>query len=297
MKIRFIVNPKSGKKQSDAPQRAEYLRTHFPQADVYLTNAPGHATELAREAAGHNYHAVIVVGGDGTLNEAANGLTYTQTALGIIPQGSGNGFARTLGMPLLFKEAAHALPHTRIAPCDIGRVNGELFLNIAGVGLEAEIARQFMEYGKSGKRGKWPYFKLGLQAVLSYQPRTLAMVVDGKKEFRCPLTLAFANGQQYGSGCKIAPQANLSDGLLDMVSVQAAPKWQLALAFPGFFKDDWKHYRHLTETSRVKQVHLECAGSFPYHIDGEVRQANGELDVAIEHKALRILIPKKQHAK
>lgn len=293
MKIRFIINPKSGKGSLSAQEKADFLKAHFPQAEVLFTNAPGHATELAREAAAHNFGAVIAVGGDGTLNETACGLVHTLTPLGIIPAGSGNGFAREVGMSLSFKKSVAQLRRLSAVPCDIGRANGQLFLNMAGVGLEAEIAWQFMEHGKNGARGKWPYFKLGAQTVFSYQPRPWEMHADGKKSYVCPLTLVFANGRQYGSNFKIAPQANLSDGLLDMVAVQDLPKWKLALALPTFLSGKKPPFE-LTQTTQVKQVRLLREGTFPFHIDGEPHQAQNELEITLEPNALKILVPEKK---
>ena len=292
MKIRFILNPVSGNRAADTEHMARCIQLNFPGADMRLTKAAGHATELAREAAAENFDVVVAIGGDGTINETARGLAGTKTALAVIPRGSGNGFARELGMPLNFEEAVVSLQRGSIAPCDVGRANGELFLNVAGVGLEAEIAWQFMEHGKTGARGKWPYFKLGAKTVFSYKPPVFDADIDGKKTQLSPLTLVFANGRQYGSNFKIAPRANLGDGLLDMVAVNNVAKWKLVCALPGFFTDGWRPL-NVTDTTQVKHVVLTHNGQFPYHIDGEPRQANGKLEFSIEHHALNVLFPER----
>lgn len=293
MNILFIVNPKSGKHTADIQNKISHIKAVFSHAQVALTKAPGHATELAREAALHNFEAVIAVGGDGTLNETARGVVNTLTPMGIIPNGSGNGFARELGMSLIFKKALNQLRRTLVSPCDIGLANEELFLNLAGVGIEAEIAWQFMRHGQDGMRGKWPYFQLGAKTVFSYQPETFELEVDGKKEFCCPLSLVFANGRQYGCNFKVAPQASLTDGFLDMVTMQNLPKWKLAASLPSFFSGKKPPF-NLTQTSRVKQVRLSRAGVFPYHIDGEPRQANETLTISVQPGALKILLPEKK---
>ncbi|MBR4592621.1 MAG: diacylglycerol kinase family lipid kinase [Elusimicrobiaceae bacterium] len=291
-KFCFILNPKSGKHPADLDAMAACIQINFPGADMRLTKAPGHATELARQAAAQQIDAVVAIGGDGTRNETARGLVGSQTALGVIPRGSGNGFAREIGMPLEFEEAVLRLQRSVSSPCDIGLANKELFLNLAGVGLEAEIAWQFMQHGKNGARGKWPYFKIGAKTIFSYEPPVWQMETDGKSFQTSPLTLVFANGRQYGSNFKIAPQASLCDGLLDMVAVQNAPKWKMALAIPGFFTDTWRPFG-LTKTTSVKQVRLTHAGEFPYHIDGEPRQAKNRLEIKIKPHALHILLPEK----
>ncbi len=292
MKIRFILNPVSGNRTADTEHFARCIQLNFPGADMRLTKAAGHATELAREAAAENFDVVVAIGGDGTINETARGLAGTKTALAVIPRGSGNGFARELGMPLNFEEAVMRLQRGSIAPCDVGRANGELFLNVAGVGLEAEIAWQFMEHGKTGARGKWPYFKLGAKTVFSYKPPVFDADIDGKKTQLSPLTLVFANGRQYGSNFKIAPRANLGDGLLDMVAVNNVAKWKLVCALPGFFTDGWRPL-NVTDTTQVKHVVLTHNGQFPYHIDGEPRQANGKLEIVIKPHALNVLFPER----
>lgn len=271
---------------------AKCIQLNFPGADMRLTKAAGHATELAKEAASNGYDAAVAIGGDGTINETARGLVGTNTALGVIPKGSGNGFARELGMPLLFEEAVMRLQRAKIHKCDAGRANGELFLNLAGVGIEAEIAWQFMEQGKTGNRGMWPYFKIGAKTVFSYKPKTLEVNLDGTPCTLAPLTLVFANGRQYGSNFKIAPKANLSDGELDMVIVRDAPKWKLALAAPSFFTDNWRPFG-ITETTHAKHAIIRVPGDIVYHIDGEPRKTKDQLEIAIQPGALNVLFPEK----
>ncbi|MBR4681872.1 MAG: diacylglycerol kinase family lipid kinase [Elusimicrobiaceae bacterium] len=296
MNIRFIVNPASGKNKANVQDKITCIKTVFPDAEVVLTQRPGHATELAREAAAHNAKAVIAVGGDGTLNEAARGLVHTLTPLGIIPSGSGNGFARELGMDLSFKKAVQQIRRMNVMACDVGHANNHLFLNVAGVGLEAEIAWQFMEHGKNGLRGKWPYFKLGAELLFSYQPLPFEMHVAEKKSYVCPLTLTFANGKQYGSNFKIAPQASLHDGLLDMVAVQNLPKWKLAVALPSFFMGQQPPLE-VTQTTQINHVLLMREGTFPFHVDGEPHQAENSLEISVAHKALKILLPEQNNAR
>lgn len=289
MKTLFIINPKSG--HGLDPERAlAGIRTNFPDAQWAFTERAGHATELAQKAVERGFEAVIAVGGDGTINETAKPLIGTQTALGVVPRGSGNGFARELGMPLLFEDALLALQHTRVQLSDVGQANGEYFLNLAGVGIEAFIAYQFMQHGKSGKRGMWPYFKLGAKAVFSYKPKTLEVTSDGKTETLTPLTLVFANGTQYGSNFKIAPQASLTDGYLERVEVLPVSKFKLALAAPTFFSDNYRPV-HVTNTVRVKETLIKYPGEIIYHIDGEPRTAQNELKISILPGALNLLIP------
>ena len=287
MKIRFILNPISGGHPVDTEHLARCIQTNFPGAEMRLTQSAGHATVLAQEAVAQQFQAVVAIGGDGTINEVARALVGTSTILGVIPKGSGNGFAREIGMMHAPEEALPMLQRARVLPCDVGMANGELFLNLAGVGIEAAIAWQFKDYGK---RGKLPYFLIGAKTVFSYRPPELDVTFDGQQKKCRPLTLVFANGKQYGSNFKIAPQANLQDGLLDMVTVQNAPKWQLALATPYFFTDRQKPF-HITNTTQVKQAVISHNGEILYHIDGEPRKTQNRLEISLRPKALRVWVP------
>lgn len=292
MKTLVIINPLSGGQHREVADLEKAASINFPQADLVLTQYAAHATQLATKAVQEGYELIIVAGGDGTINETAKALVGTQTALGIVPKGSGNGLARELGMPLMYEQAWVALQKATPTACDVGCINGEYFFNLAGVGIEAQIAKDFAEYGKTGKRGKWPYFKLGAKAVFSYQPKTLRVAYNGKDEIITPLTLVFANGTQYGSNFKIAPRADLTDGQLDMVQVDAVSKWKMALAAPTFFSQTFRPF-DISHTQKITEAVITCDGEIVYHIDGEPKTAQNKLHVSILPKALKLLIPHK----
>lgn len=289
MKILFIINPKSGKGR-DPQDTVNCIKLNFPQAAWALTTGPRHATELAAKAVSQQYEAVVAVGGDGTINETAQALVNTPTALGVIPGGSGNGFARELRMPFHLQEAVFCLQKAKTVRCDVGQANGELFLNLAGVGIEAQIAYDFMQYGKTGKRGMWPYFKLGAKDAFTYQPQEMQLEYDGRRETIRPLSVTFANGTQYGSNFKIAPQASLTDGWLEKVVIKNVHKLKLLAAAPTFFTDDSTHLG-VTDTTRVKHVLLRQPGEIIYHLDGEPKKTQDQLEIKILPAALNVLIP------
>lgn len=289
MKILFIINPKSGKGR-DPQDTVNCIKLNFPQAAWALTTGPRHATELAAKAVSQQYEAVVAVGGDGTINETAQALVNTPTALGVIPGGSGNGFARELRMPLHLQEAVFRLQKAKTVRCDVGQANGELFLNLAGVGIEAQIAYDFMQYGKTGKRGMWPYFKLGAKDAFTYQPQEMQLEYDGRRETIRPLSVTFANGTQYGSNFKIAPQASLTDGWLEKVVIKNVHKLKLLAAAPTFFTDDSTHLG-VTDTTRVKHILLRQPGEIIYHLDGEPKKTQDQLEIKILPAALNVLIP------
>ncbi len=290
MKIRFILNPISGKKRLNPETLKTQIGSYFKGAELLLTQHPGHATQLAQEAAENGFEAVVAVGGDGTVNETARGLLHTQTALGIIPTGSGNGFARELGLMGSVNQTLNKLKQAVVHTCDVGYANGELFLNVAGVGLEAVVAWKFMEQGKSGKRGMIPYFKLAAQTVMNYKPPLIHVILNGKQHHWAPLTLAFANNRQYGNNFIIAPGASIADGKLDMVIVSDLPKYKVMAGLPFFFMGKKPPF-NLTATAQLHSAVVESEQEILYHIDGEPRKTARHLEITMSPRALKVLIP------
>jgi len=287
MKRLFIINPKSGK-NNKASELEQTIKTQFYDADIVFTKAAGHATKLAADAVKQNYAQVIVAGGDGTINEAAASLVGTKTALGIIALGSGNGLAREIGCPLdNLQKACNNIYMAKPVLCDVGKANGEYFLNVAGLALEATIAHAF---AKVKTRGIWPYFKIGFSQILKYKAPQVEVWVDDKNlVFLNPMTLVFANGRQYGSNFKIAPKASLTDGLLDMVSISEQPLWKIVLGLPNFFKPDLTSV-NLAKTRRIKKATITAKDKFIYHLDGEPKKAVDKLEIEIVPKAIYLLI-------
>lgn len=290
MKIRFIVNPISGHHAIRPEDLQAKILARFEHTEVCFTQRPGHATELAQEAAENEYDAVVAVGGDGTVNETARGLVHTQTALGIIPRGSGNGFAREIGMMGSLNQALDKLKVAIVQACDVGFANGELFLNVAGIGLEAAVAWKFKEQTANGKRGMFRYFKLGAHLFLNYKPPLIRVTLNGKEHCWAPLTLAFANNRQYGSNFIIAPKAAIADGKLDMVIVSNLPKYQVVAALPFFFMGQVPPFK-LTATAQLQSAVIESNQEILYHIDGEPRKTARHLEITMAPRALRLLVP------
>ena len=276
----FIINPKSGKKLGGGIENV--IKKHFPADEIIFTGHKGHAKELAAKAVLTNINQVIVAGGDGTINEAVQSLAKTNTALGIIALGSGNGLARELGCPLgPLEERVAAVKDFKVRTYDLGLAEGEYFINLAGLGIEADIAGKFDNLGAEGKRGKWPYFKIGAESLFTYKSPLIKVKADGKDyEFK-NLSLVFANGRQYGSGFFIAPKASFDDGFLDMTIIKKANIFKLLLALPSFFLPSCKIIS-IADTYRVKSAEVYCPGAFSYHIDGEPKRGQGPKIISVQ---------------
>lgn len=287
-RVLFLVNPISHEiKGQDVQKIIEETvdRSKFSFSVVY-TQYPGHATELTREAIEAGVDIVAAVGGDGTVNEVGRALLYSKTALAIIPVGSGNGLARHLRIPVGLRSSIGSLNSSEPVCADSAKINDHLFLGIAGIGFDAQIAHQFAQFGR---RGFFSYCRVALREFVHYHPEQYHLVVDGKEMDRKAFILSFANSSQYGNDCAIAPGASLSDGLLDLVIVDRIP---ILKVIPFFYR--------LTKGTIDRQSHFE---SLPFreltikkqrvqgHIDGEPVILQDEIHVVVQPRSLLIMAP------
>ena len=290
MRVAAIINPISGAgaDSNRAAQRiallTEALDRRGLRATVAITLRAGHARELAAAAARDRADLVIVWGGDGTVNEAGSALLGTGSALGLVPAGSGNGLAAALGTSRDPRVAIdRALDGDRRA-IDAGIIDGRPFFNIAGIGVDARIARRFNERAQ-GSRGPWPYFVIGVREGCRYRGGEYEVELDGESRRLKALLIAFANGREYGSGARLSAAARLDDGLLDAVIVE--DRWILSRFW---------HARHLASgtparaprvvTRHVRRAVIRAEGAMEYHADGEVGSAEGRVEVTVRPAAL-----------
>ena len=174
--------------------------------------------------------------------------------------------------------------------CDVGFANGEPFLNVVGVGIEAAIAWQFAQQAKTGKRGMLPYFTQGIRKFFTYRPPVIRVSIQGQSYNWAPLTLVFANGRQYGSNFIIAPQAGIADGKLDMVLVKNASKFKLAAALPFFFTGQTPPFG-VTASTKIQSAVIESNQEILYHVDGEPRKTAHHLEITLNQRILRLWVP------
>jgi diacylglycerol kinase (ATP) len=290
--IRAILNPRAGLRSRQAYAALANAPNGW-QLEIEITNAPGHARELARESAARGDDAVVAVGGDGTVNEVAAGLLGTRTALGVVPAGSGNGLARTLGISLEPAAALEELAYGVRQRMDVGRINGEAFVNVAGVGFDAYMSAAFHDWTQPGRRrGVLPYVWLGLGAVTRFVPQRWRVEMAGQT-IELPAFLAtFANGRQYGGGAMIAPEARLNDGQLEFVVIDPCSKTELLVNTPRLFLGTlrgFRRYRHWT----VPRATLIAQYAADHHRDGELGERCERFEITVEPRALDVLVPRR----
>jgi diacylglycerol kinase (ATP) len=291
VKVRAILNPRAGVAAQQAREAVERGRPSWRDYAVYLTREPGHATELAREAVAAGADVVLAVGGDGTVNEVAQGLIGSAAALGIVPVGSGNGLARALRIPLEPGSALCALESGERRRMDVGSLNGRLFLNVAGIGFDAVVGQAFHERGrKGGRRGIVGYVRLSLLELRRYQPPRLVIEAGTERLDLTAFVVTFANGPQYGSGAVINPGGKLDDGRLEVVVLESGPLWRTLVAAPRLFLGGLEHtpgYRRLVgPVATVTATAPEAV-----HCDGDPVEAAGRVEVRLSPSALEILVP------
>jgi YegS/Rv2252/BmrU family lipid kinase len=286
----IIINPVSGGGAAGCVERMRQAtdalsRTRI-QAEVFVSERRGHARELAAGAVGRGADLVIAWGGDGTVHEVASALVGTPAALGIVPSGSGNGLARTLGVARRPAVAiAEAVGGTR-RPIDAGVCNGEMFFSVAGVGFDAHVAAVF-DRSRGGRRGLSTYVRVSMRELLTYEARHYT--IDGVRTSRPALLLTAANSAQFGNGARIAPEARLDDGLLDLVTVEESSRLASVCAVPRLFTGGIARVKGVS-IRRVRSVAIAGGPPLVYHLDGEPRRGDGLLDIAVRPGALMVSV-------
>jgi diacylglycerol kinase (ATP) len=290
--IHAIINPVSGAGADPdaASRRAAMVKAAADrcgaQVEVRFTERAGHARDLAAAAVAAAASGVVVWGGDGTFNEAGSALVGTSIPIGLVPAGSGNGLAGALGTP---REPQHALPVAFTGTpkrIDAGRLGDRFFFNVAGIGFDARVAALFNQRA-AGSRGGWPYIVIGVREGCRYCALDYEIRLDDESTRHRALLIVFANGREYGLGARIAPDAKLDDGLLDVLIAEdrgvVARFWSaryFARGIPG--------RAPRVTTRRIRSAVVEAAGEMEFHVDGEPGRASGRLDVEVLPGALTI---------
>ncbi|MBR1388481.1 MAG: YegS/Rv2252/BmrU family lipid kinase [Prevotella sp.] len=285
--ITFIVNPISGTHSKD--EIPDKIKATLDQEsfdyELRLTEYAGHASEIATECVAQGRDIVVAVGGDGTVNEVASSLIHTDTALGIIPCGSGNGLARHLCLPMDTQKAIEIINACRIEAFDYGVINDLPFFCTCGMGFDAFISLKFAE---AGKRGPITYVENVLKEGLKYKPETYDIIDDSGTNRYKAFLIACANASQYGNNAYIAPGATMKDGEMDVIIMEPfdvldAPQ----IAADLFMKTLGNNSK--IKTFRTKSLHIRRKEPGAIHYDGDPIMTGTDIDVHIEHHGIRIL--------
>lgn len=284
----FIVNPASGRGKGASFGRSlqEKLEPLKLDHDFVYTDYPQHATELAAKAS-EQFDVIVVVGGDGTIQEAINGMAHSKAVLGILPVGSGNDFVRAVPIPTNMDRSLDILLRGQCKKIDLARVNNRIYHNGVGVGFDAWAVHTGNKVQRL--RGNAIYLYAVLHTLISYKPKPVEVQFDGRMEQKTYFLMTIANGVSLGGGFYLTPDAELDDGLLDLCLIEDMPKSavikNLLKVYSGKHQED-----HRVEMARTKKISIQSQDGFAVHADGELLSLNlKELDIEILPKKIELI--------
>lgn len=285
-KILFIVNPISGgKKKIPLEQLVDnHLDKNIFDFQIYFTTSRGDAVIQSKKAVEKGIDIVVAVGGDGTINEVAQGLLGSNAALAVIPRGSGNGFANYFKIPHNPVGALNIINRAKSKRIDVGKLNGKLFLSVAGLGFDACVSTAFDVFGK---RGLLSYIYIALREYFKFQPKLYTIEADGVRIETKAFLLTVANSSQYGNNAFIAPNALIDDGFLDLVILKPTDVFNALLVSLRMFNGTL-HKSKFCQVVRIKRAKI-FHQDFEAQIDGEPIQVDKETAIEVFPSALNVI--------
>ena len=287
-KVFFIVNKFSGTGFSpDLEAMIRYIcKGNGVECSLEYTQGRGHASELAQQAVDLGFQKVVAVGGDGTVNEVAQGLLHKPAAMGIIPKGSGNGLARHLGIPTKLNLAVKCLFNSEIINMDTFRINGKLSLNVSGIGFDGYIADLF---GGESTRGFQGYTKLVLNEFMNFSEFEAELTFGDTQLKKKAFVIAIANSSQYGNNARIAPAASVCDEILNISIIKKFPPYRLDFIY-SFFTGTVDQSAYC-ESLQVRDATIKLPVPMSFHIDGEPAGKSNLFKVEMVPASLQMLAP------
>jgi diacylglycerol kinase (ATP) len=290
-KIRFIINPHSGvnKKSEIKNSIKRHLNHEKYDYELQFTKYAGHAISLAKDGVAKGFDIVVAVGGDGSVNEVASGLIGSSTVLGILPLGSGNGFAGHLGLGRKAKYALKIINDGHSALIDTCLVNDKTFVNLVGFGFDGLIAKAL---DGSKIRGLVGYTRSILHHLFSYRAANFEIKIDDKSVIirRCYM-LNIVNGTTYGYNFHFHSKAKLNDGTIHVLMVKDVARWRyfglLYLSLRGKL-----HESNIVETLDAKQVQVIPKTNILMEIDGESIEGKSPYNIKVVPNSLNVIVPK-----
>tara|TARA_B100000902_G_scaffold175658_1_gene169408 strand:+ start:19885 stop:20751 length:867 start_codon:yes stop_codon:yes gene_type:complete len=284
MKIRFIINPISGTGKHKYIEKKIKNNLQFTY-DIFYTEKQGDATKLSYKAIKENIDVIVAVGGDGTVNECAKALIGSKVGIGVIPCGSGNGFANHIGMSSTITKAIIQLNTSKFSLIDSCSVNGETFVNVSGIGFDAHIANLF---GKNKKRGLSNYMRIIIKELF-YSPQFYTIEYNNIKKKIKAYLIAFANASQYGNNYTISPTAKIDDQLIDFVIVKEFPLCKIPSLLLRLITGRLylsKYVEIIKSEKMVINTNVKLI-----HLDGEPKKFESPITIKSNPKSLKIFSP------
>ena len=289
-KILFIINPVSGIGKQKTVESAidKILDKERFVYEIAYTEYSHHATKIAKNAVSRDFNIVVAVGGDGSINDCVRGLIGTETKLGIIPAGSGNGLARCLHIPLNVDKALEVINSCKHINMDTVNLNNIPYASIAGIGFDALIAKKFMG---NKARAFQTYMKLVLNDYANYKPHHYKLLIDDKEVETDALFISFSNSNQFGYNAVVAPQASVNDGLMDISIVKKVPLALAPIVIQFLFFRNFDKILYVN-TYTAKKVKVLDFNDKLVNLDGEgIEITDNMLEFNIRPASLNVIIP------
>ena len=288
--ISFIINPVSGRKNPDKVLQTikKHIDRSIYQPQFLVTSYAGHAYYLAKQEVTSGTQLIIVVGGDGTVNEVASALMGSKTCMAIIPTGSGNGLARHLGIPVSIKKSVRLLGAGKIVAIDAAKAGDRYFFCTCGTGFDALISKKF---DKANRRGFIGYAKLVVATFRSYKPRKYKFIADGNLKTIRAFAVTFANANQYGNNFKVAPQASICDRLFDIAILKPFPP-RKAFGIARRMINGSLHKGPYFECIKASKIEFIRNKKNLFHLDGDPVKFNEMIRIRVLKKQVLIMVPR-----
>ena len=287
--ILAIINPVSGTGSKDKIPRLIDTAVDNERNDVsiVMSEYAGHAREIAAQAVRDGIDVVVAIGGDGTVNEVGSALCGTDTAMAIVPCGSGNGLARHLRISMNASRALQVLNNGVVGKFDYCTVNGKPFFCTCGMGFDAEVSYKF---SNEGTRGFITYIKTALTEYIKYKPKEYLIDIDGAKLQEKAFVIACCNAAQYGNNAYIAPRATMQGGLIDMTVMHPFNVVQSPIIGARLFLKQLNHDNHVS-IYRGKRIVIERQSNDFMHIDGDPTMMPARIVIENVKNGINILVP------
>lgn len=287
-KVYFLVNPISGGKKKDNFHQlvSANLDSNKYDYDIVEWQKTDTVEQLVGDAINKNFDIIVAAGGDGTINQVAAQLTNTDKLMGIIPMGSGNGFARHNGISMNAAKAIQLLNKPTLKKVDTMLVNNHPYVNVAGVGFDAHIGHLF---ATAPTRGFSTYTKIVMKELSNFKPENYTLVIDGKEYKEDAFLISVTNGSQWGNNATIAPSASTQDGLMDVVVMKPFKIYDIPpLAIQMFTKSIDKNRR--IKSFKAQEVLIKRKSKGAVHFDGEPAEMGTEILFKVAPKSLNLIV-------
>lgn len=288
-KILALINPISGTLNKDSLPKSidKIIDSEKFEIEIKYTEHANHAYELSKEAAANGYYGVLAIGGDGTVNEVASALCDTETALGIIPLGSGNGLARHLRIPLNIDKAISIINENHIENFDYCTANDRKFFCTCGLGFDAQVSSTF---AKRGKRGPVGYFQSAISEYIKYRSQTYKITSSNGIITEKAFIIACGNASQYGNNAYITPNADMQDGEIDVTVMLPITPFDTAMLGLLLFS------KHIDQdvniiSFRTADLSIERESEGIMHLDGEPVNMPKTIEIKCHKGGLKIFVP------